>query len=45
MVLEAAEELSKIGIEAEVIDLRSLRPLDESAIYNSVKNEPLCCCR
>ncbi|NLE00910.1 MAG: pyruvate dehydrogenase complex E1 component subunit beta [Fibrobacter sp.] len=42
MVLEAAEELSKIGIEAEVIDLRSLRPLDESAIYNSVKKTNRC---
>ena len=35
--LEAAEELAKEGIEAEVIDLRSLRPLDEDAILNSVK--------
>ena len=35
--LEAAEELAKDGIDAEVIDLRSLRPLDEEAILNSVK--------
>ncbi|MDM7932909.1 pyruvate dehydrogenase (acetyl-transferring) E1 component subunit alpha [Tabrizicola sp.] len=34
--LEAAEELAKDGIEAEVIDLRSLRPLDEATIAASV---------
>ena len=36
-VLEAAEKLSEKGIEAEVIDLRSLRPLDIELIVNSVK--------
>ena len=35
--LEAAEELSKQGIEVEVIDLRTLRPLDTVTIVNSVK--------
>ncbi len=30
--LKAAEELSADGVEAEVIDLRSLQPLDEDAI-------------
>ena len=35
--LEAAEALSSIGIEAEVIDLRSLRPLDTETILASVK--------
>jgi pyruvate dehydrogenase E1 component beta subunit len=35
--LPAAEELEKEGISAEVVDLRSLRPLDEEIIYNSVK--------
>lgn len=35
--LEAAEELSKEGIEAEVIDLRSLRPLDEQTVAESVR--------
>ena len=34
--LEAATELSKIGIEAEVVDLRVLRPLDEETILASV---------
>lgn len=35
--LAAAEELAKQGIEAEVIDLRTLRPLDTETIVNSVK--------
>ncbi|MGC9420914.1 MAG: alpha-ketoacid dehydrogenase subunit beta, partial [Rhodovulum sp.] len=35
-VLEAAEDLAGQGIEAEVIDLRSLRPLDEETIAESV---------
>jgi pyruvate dehydrogenase E1 component beta subunit len=34
--LAAAEELSTGGIEAEVIDLRVLRPLDDSAVIESV---------
>ncbi|KIL19357.1 alpha-ketoacid dehydrogenase subunit beta [Bacillus pumilus] len=35
--LEAAEELAAQGIEAEVIDPRSLSPLDEEAILTSVE--------
>jgi pyruvate dehydrogenase E1 component beta subunit len=35
--LEAADELAKEGISAEVIDLRTLRPLDTETIVNSVK--------
>jgi pyruvate dehydrogenase E1 component beta subunit len=35
--LDAAEQLAKEGIEAEVIDLRSLRPLDLATIIESVK--------
>ena len=35
--LEAAKELEKEGVKAEVINLRSLRPLDREAIVNSVK--------
>jgi pyruvate dehydrogenase E1 component beta subunit len=34
--LEAAAELEKQGVSVEVIDLRSLRPLDEEAIVRSV---------
>lgn len=40
--LEAAEELSKEGIEAEVIDLRTIRPLDKATIINSVKKTGRC---
>ena len=40
--LEAAEELAKEGIEAEVIDLRSIRPLDRETIINSVKKTSRC---
>ncbi|MFH8250209.1 alpha-ketoacid dehydrogenase subunit beta [Microbacterium sp. B2969] len=35
-VLEAATALAADGIEAEVLDLRSLRPLDEAAILATV---------
>ncbi|MEA3372857.1 MAG: alpha-ketoacid dehydrogenase subunit beta [Campylobacterota bacterium] len=35
--LEAAETLSEEGIDAEVIDLRSLRPLDDAAIMESLR--------
>ncbi|WP_312143955.1 pyruvate dehydrogenase complex E1 component subunit beta [Brevundimonas sp.] len=35
--LQAAEKLSEEGIEAEVIDLRTLRPLDHETIVESVK--------
>jgi pyruvate dehydrogenase E1 component beta subunit len=35
--LKAAEELAKEGIEAEVIDLRTLRPMDTETIVASVK--------
>jgi pyruvate dehydrogenase E1 component beta subunit len=34
--LEAAEELAEEGVEAEVIDLRSLRPLDMATVLGSV---------
>lgn len=35
--LEAAETLAKAGISAEVIDLRSIRPMDRETIIESVK--------
>ncbi|MBF0282037.1 MAG: pyruvate dehydrogenase complex E1 component subunit beta [Zetaproteobacteria bacterium] len=35
--LLAAEELAKQGISAEVIDPRTIRPLDETTILNSVR--------
>nr|MBP6545129.1 pyruvate dehydrogenase complex E1 component subunit beta [Phenylobacterium sp.] len=37
LALEAAEQLAGMGIEAEVIDLRTLRPLDHETIVESVK--------
>ena len=40
--LAAAEELAKEGIEAEIIDLRTLRPLDLSTIIQSVKKTGRC---
>ena len=37
LALQAAEQLAKDGIEAEVVDLRTLRPLDSDTIVESVK--------
>jgi pyruvate dehydrogenase E1 component beta subunit len=37
VALEAAEELAKDGISCEVIDLRTIRPLDLATIITSVK--------
>ena len=36
LALEAAEELAGEGIDAEVIDLRTLRPLDKEAVLTSL---------
>lgn len=36
-VMEAAEQLEEAGVNAEVIDLLSLRPLDEETLYASVR--------
>ena len=35
--LKAADELAKLSIEAEVIDLRTLRPMDSDTVIASVK--------
>ena len=40
--LEAAEVLAKHGVEAEVLDLRTLLPLDEEAILASVRRTGKC---
>ncbi|MEL6608713.1 MAG: pyruvate dehydrogenase complex E1 component subunit beta [Pseudomonadota bacterium] len=40
--LEAADKLAEDGISAEVIDLRTLRPLDYDTIINSVKKTNRC---
>jgi pyruvate/2-oxoglutarate/acetoin dehydrogenase E1 component len=34
--LEAATQLSPLGVEAEVVDLRTLRPLDDETVLGSV---------
>ena len=38
VAIGAAEELAKEGTEAEVIDLRTVRPIDYHSIIESVKN-------
>ncbi len=40
--LEAAEKLAGEGIEAEVIDLRTIRPMDTATIVKSVKKTNRC---
>jgi pyruvate dehydrogenase E1 component beta subunit len=40
--LEAADRLADEGISAEVIDLRSLRPIDYDTLINSVKKTNRC---
>ena len=37
LTLQAAEDLAKEGIDAEVIDLRSIRPIDIDLLVDSVK--------
>ena len=40
--LKAAEELANEGIDAEVIDLRTIRPMDTETIIASVQNRSGC---
>jgi pyruvate dehydrogenase E1 component beta subunit len=42
VALEAAGVLEKEGVHAEVVDLRSLRPLDEDTIVHSVRKTHRC---
>ena len=42
--LKAADELAKEGIEAEVIDLRTIRPMDVETVVASVKKTNRCVC-
>ncbi len=38
----ASRHLENMGVDAEVIDLRSIRPLDEQAVYRSVQKTNRC---
>jgi len=40
--LQAAEELAKLGVKAEVIDLRTIKPLDIATIATSVRKTNKC---
>jgi pyruvate dehydrogenase E1 component beta subunit len=42
VVLPAVEELAKLGINAEVIDLRTVRPIDYITVVESVKKTNRC---
>jgi pyruvate dehydrogenase E1 component beta subunit len=42
VALEACEELAKQGVDAEMIDLRSLRPLDYDTVVQSVMKTNRC---
>ena len=42
LVLEVAEALAAEGISAEVVDLRTLRPLDTQTLFNSVAKTNRC---
>ena len=42
VALEAAEELAKDGVDAEVIDLRTVRPIDYATCLASVKKTNRC---
>lgn len=42
LVMQAAEEMSKRGVEAEVVDLRSLAPLDHQTIVESARRTSRC---
>jgi pyruvate dehydrogenase E1 component beta subunit len=40
--LDAARQLESEGVEAEVVDLRTLRPLDEDLVFESVRKTNRC---
>ncbi len=42
VVMPAVAELTKMGINAEVIDLRTVRPIDYETVINSVKKTNRC---
>ncbi len=42
VALKAADQLAELGVQAEVIDLRTIRPLDTETILNSVTRTNRC---
>jgi 2-oxoisovalerate dehydrogenase E1 component beta subunit len=42
IVMEAAEDMAKQGVDAEVVDLRTLAPLDKKTIIDSVRKTNRC---
>ena len=42
VAMEAAEEMAKRGVDAEVVDLRTLAPLDKKTIVESVRKTNRC---
>ena len=42
LALEAADALAAAGIDAEVVDLRTLRPLDAETVFRSVRKTNRC---
>jgi pyruvate dehydrogenase E1 component subunit beta len=42
VALKAAEQLAKDGVNADVLDLRTIRPLDTNAVLNSVAKTHRC---
>jgi pyruvate dehydrogenase E1 component beta subunit len=42
VAMQAADQLAKEGIRADVVDLRTLRPMDTEAIYASVRKTNRC---
>ncbi|MEM9677766.1 MAG: transketolase C-terminal domain-containing protein, partial [Pseudomonadota bacterium] len=40
--IEAAEKLAELGIDAEIIDLRTIRPMDMETVLASVKKTNRC---
>ncbi|RMG26837.1 MAG: pyruvate dehydrogenase complex E1 component subunit beta [Bacteroidetes bacterium] len=42
VALQACEELAKEGVDAEMIDMRSLRPIDYTTIIESIKKTNRC---
>ncbi len=42
LLFDAAKELANQGIDPEIIDLRTISPLDEETIYNSVRKTNRC---